>query len=308
MFGLFKNVIINFHKITNRLWFENTLINLKKYYTIVPIHEIESYFYNRQKHLHNVCHITFDDGDVTFYEIIYPLLKRYDIPVSLFVSPYVISTGANYWFQEIKGYDHNDLLKISKRYITDGRSFIEKMPLNDFFKMMPIDKIHQIIKAYQNETGTPVKRSFNMTTEQLLEVHKSGLVEVGAHTLTHPILANETETKTREEIERSVQQLSKIIGKKVIYFSYPNGIPGYDFTVREMNILKNIGIRLAFSMQKDNFSRKYHPLSIPRTGISYGNRIFMVSKLLLGKKWSKLKTGLGKYTYKKNRELFNKIG
>jgi len=102
-------------------------------------------------------------------------------------------------------------------------------------------------------------------------------------------LANETETAAHNEIQSSIIELSEILGIPVRYFAYPNGIPQLDFGEREMNILKSMNIKLAFSTENKSFSIKDNPLSIPRNGISKGNKSFLFMKLLLGNKWDIVK-------------------
>jgi len=128
-----------------------------------------------------------------------------------------------------------------------------------------------------------------MSVDELKEVYDSGLVEIGAHTQNHPILANETETTAQYEIQSSILELNAILGVQVSSFAYPNGIPQIDFGKREMNLLKAMNIKLAFSTENKSFSIKDNPLNIPRNGISKGNKSFLFMKLLIGSKWDIVK-------------------
>jgi len=128
-----------------------------------------------------------------------------------------------------------------------------------------------------------------MDKTQLQELHKSGLVSIGAHTLNHPILKNETDEVANKEIKSSIKGLSEILGEKVKYFAYPNGTPDLDFSEREQEWLKSLDIKLAFSTENRSFNRKDNPLSIPRNGISRGSCTFVKLKLLSGSKWTVLK-------------------
>jgi len=303
--GLFKNTIINFHKIENKEWLESVFVEIKKRYKLVPIHEIEEFYYN-EKQLTNVCHVTFDDGELSFYTTVFPLLKKYEIPVSLYVSPYVAQTGNNFWFQEIRDYNHNELRKIVLNLIDkDKVDIFNAIPLKYIFKNLPADMIYESIRIYQKETGTPKKSPVNMNIDKIIEVYNSGLVEIGAHTQTHPILKNESDEKSKEEIKYSIHQLAEILGKDVRYFAYPNGIPEYDFGKREINTLEVHGVRLAFSTETDGISLKYHPLSVPRNGLTYGNKYFMLSKLIMGKRWPIMKKLFGKDKYTEYRKIIN---
>ncbi|WP_420841192.1 polysaccharide deacetylase family protein [Aquiflexum gelatinilyticum] len=156
-------------------------------------------------------------------------------------------------------------------------------------KSQKSDEIYGLIDFYRKRFGVPTKDRIGMNLEQLLELQNSGLVEIGAHSQTHPILKNESDEKVILEIKDSIEELSEMLGKKVRSFAYPNGIPGLDFTEREIGILKKCDIRLAFSTEKRRFNINDNPLIIPRNGISKGSPSFIFTKLVIGDYWSLLR-------------------
>ena len=157
------------------------------------------------------------------------------------------------------------------------------------FKNLQIDEIWEIIKTYKKLNNSLAKEAQNMNNDQLIEIDKSGLISIGAHTLNHPILANEDEENSKMEIVNSINELSRILGHEIKCFAYPNGIPSFDFGQREMNILKNTNCKISFSTESKNFTLKDDPLCIPRFGLSYGNEYFVKAKLFLGRNWDKIK-------------------
>jgi len=285
---LFPNTIINFHKIYDKEWMESVLLFLSNIYNIVSIQDIESYYYN-QKPLHNCCHITFDDGDRSFYTTVFPIIKEFQLPVSIYVSPKIVKTGENFWFQEIRNYNKEVLRNIINNKYPYLKNINPKIPISAIFKSLQLTQIWEVISEYRSIMKIDAEKRMNMSESELKEVYNSGLVAIGAHTLNHPILANETETAAHNEIQSSIIELSEILGIPVRYFAYPNGIPQLDFGEREMNILKSMNIKLAFSTENKSFSIKDNPLSIPRNGISKGNKSFLFMKLLLGNKWDIVK-------------------
>jgi len=94
-----KNLIINFHVVENAQWFETLIVYLKSKYKMVPI----SHFDNPEnyKKRNSLCNITFDDGDKTVYDVVFPILKKHNVPATIFVSPRSIIEKFNFWFQEI---------------------------------------------------------------------------------------------------------------------------------------------------------------------------------------------------------------
>jgi peptidoglycan/xylan/chitin deacetylase (PgdA/CDA1 family) len=91
-------------------------------------------------------------------------------------------------------------------------------------------------------------------------------VTVGAHTISHPVLANESDARARSEIQDSVAELSDMIGTAVTTFAYPNGTEGLDFTAREQRMLRDTGVRIAVSTVAGVCGPGTNPLVVPRGG------------------------------------------
>ena len=283
-----SNKIINFHDVRDINWFEKTILILKNKYKLISIEDLDNFFYNG-KELNNCCHITIDDGDKTFYDIIYPVLKKHKIPATLYVSSKICTNSENFWFQEMRGFNELNIKEIIAIHYNIDIKTIVPYSSGSILKNCRIDDIINIIKQYKMQFGVDSKAPQNMTNEQLKEIDKDGLVVIGAHTLNHPILKNETAERSKVEIVDSINELAEILNHEIKYFAYPNGIPFLDFDEREFEYLKSKNIRLAFSTESNNFSKGNNPLSIPRFGISFGNHYFVKTKLLLGKNWDLIK-------------------
>src|SRR5690606_8228837 len=137
---------------------------------------------------------------------------------------------------------------------------------NSILKTWPVDKIIAFTERLEGIERQPQ----NMSVEQMLEMRDKGGFTLGAHTQHHPILSNETPERSKAEIIQSVEHLTRITGKQVIYFAYPNGLPDLDFGERELRSLEEAGIQLAFTCEYSFFSNKHHALRIPRMEISAG--------------------------------------
>lgn len=283
------NKIINFHDVNDPVWLDNIIGLIKAKYRIISVDDLESFYYSGKQHT-NICHISVDDGDNSFYNVIYPVLKKHNVPASLFVSPEICLENKNYWFQEILNFDNVNLLKVISEFISVNTKVINKYPLFIILKNFTIDDIWKIIANYRAEFKLNESKAQNITLDQLKEIDKDGLVKIGAHTLTHPILANEDNKKCEREIRGSINQLADILGHEIKYFAYPNGLPGLDFGEREITMLRHNNCRIAFSTNNNDFTIKDNPLSIPRYGISSNESEYFVRvKLMFGNYWQKLK-------------------
>lgn len=284
------NRVINFHAVRNMDWFERVIILLKTKYHMISAADIIS-FYAGEKALKNSCLITVDDGDATSYDIIYPVLKKHNVPAIFFVSPLIAKReeATNFWFQEIRNCDENWCRKYAQAHFT----YLEerqKAGNDNFFSMLAIDDIWEMIHRCKEENHLEYLTPQNMTVAQIQQIDHEGLVAIGAHTMWHPFLAAVSDERSRWEIEESVSELSKMLGHQVELFAYPNGRPEFDFGEREMDTLTKLGCKVSFSTHPRGFRQKDNPLAIPRFGLTYGSMKFVRMKLLLGNYYSLLRS------------------
>lgn len=296
-----RNLIANFHVVSDPTWFENTLLLLKSLYDMVDLAYFEEP--GNLKKPAGKCHITFDDGDLSFYIIAYPILKKHGVPSSLFVSPKIITEHINFWFQEVHDYDKKVIKEMLAEELSLNLKDIEDLSFNSIFKSCKLETINKIIRAYQKKTNTKPRACQNMNLEQVLKVEKSGLVTIGAHTMNHPILKNESAKISEFEITESVSQLEKLLGHEVRYFAYPNGKPYFDFSKREMEFLKKANISIAVSMQIKHLSKRDNLLSLPRIGFSQGNMKHILLKLYLGASMEKIKSFIKPTEIKQRKKI-----
>lgn len=281
------NKVINFHEVHDPKWFESVILLLRKKYKMLSGKDVYDYYYNKGESisasrclLHigneainsiedrkNTCLITVDDGHKTSYSVIYPILKKYNIPAIFFVSPEIAenTNSSIFWFHALKQVKNDKLVS----EIKDSNE--------------SIDEIWNKINHYINIQNITLEYDQYMTMEQIRQIDEENLVAIGAHTMTHPFLARESDEHSQKEITDSITRLSDLLGHPIHYFAYPNGRPVLDFGEREINILKTTTVRLSFSTEPDNFSLKNNPYAIPRFGLSTGSIRFIKMKLLFGK-------------------------
>jgi peptidoglycan/xylan/chitin deacetylase (PgdA/CDA1 family) len=250
-----------------------------------------------------LCHITFDDGHRSFFENAYPVLYELQIPATLFVSPKVIEEETNYWFQTVRKLNNNDF----HQYVCKKVSYRFSNPITDYsvysiLKSIPVKIILELIENYESENSIEEEPNMNITKEQLIELNNSGLIEIGSHTNNHPILANESDNMLEWEIKDSIERLEKLIGKDIGYFAYPNGQPVLDFGDRELKILKETTIKLAFSTDSRKIKGETNNYMVPRIGISKGNNFFIDNKIRFAEQWIQLRNAIHRNTEDKERK------
>lgn len=100
-----------------------------------------------------------------------------------------------------------------------------------------------------------------MTPEQLLEMAKSPLCTIGAHTKSHCHLNQLSKEEQREEIIEGKNALESFLTQKIEYFAYPYG----DYNADSLSILADGGFQYGFAAWGGPIrDEKYHSFEFPR--------------------------------------------
>ena len=91
------NFAFYLHNEINTAAFEAQLLWFKKHYNLVSIHELRDYIYGG-KTLKNACMLSVDDGWRSTYDVIFPIMKKHNVPFTIFVSPEICRNEKNFWY------------------------------------------------------------------------------------------------------------------------------------------------------------------------------------------------------------------
>ncbi|MCO6436340.1 MAG: polysaccharide deacetylase family protein [Phycisphaerae bacterium] len=94
------------------------------------------------------------------------------------------------------------------------------------------------------EIQDPTRRP--MSPDELLGIASGGLIEIGSHTVTHPLLAAQSLEEQAFEIHASKRRLEDILGRSVTIFSYPFGTRR-DYSPDTVHLVQEAGYELACS-------------------------------------------------------------
>jgi peptidoglycan/xylan/chitin deacetylase (PgdA/CDA1 family) len=116
------------------------------------------------------------------------------------------------------------------------------------------------------QTGAAHRRFCLMTDSELRELAGSGM-EIGAHTMTHPVLAHCSPDMVWEEMTRSREVLSRLLGQPVWAMAYPFGDPG-SAGIREFQTAERAGYKCAFVNFGGGFGATSSRFAIPRVHVT----------------------------------------
>jgi len=99
-----------------------------------------------------------------------------------------------------------------------------------------------------------------LTAAELIELTAGGLVAIGGHTVSHPVLSELPSAAQRKEIQQSKARLEALLGQPVTNFSYPHGSASRD----TLRIVRETGFYCACASQNDVVWRGTDPFYLPR--------------------------------------------
>ena len=245
--------------------FERQLLWFLDRYTLVDYQTVEDVVYGRRRAPRRACHLSVDDGWLSTYSVIFPVMKKHGVPFTVFVSPGTVQHGTPFWYKRLSVLNREDDVK---RYLVEQGIFgdaILSQPADLILKELTMAQINSVLDHFDAPILQGSDRAF-LNLPELQEMAASGLVEVGAHTVHHPILANETPEDSRSEIADSVSGLSRLVGKPIRTMAYPNGLRGLDFGDREMQAAEQAGLQTAFSVDPGYISSRSSRFALPRIG------------------------------------------
>jgi peptidoglycan/xylan/chitin deacetylase (PgdA/CDA1 family)/predicted ATP-grasp superfamily ATP-dependent carboligase len=198
--------------------------------------------------------VTFDDGYADNCELAMPVLLQHGVPATFFVATGYLN-GGRMWSDSVIetvrrcpgeeldlepiGLGRHDVRTEAERLATSER-------LVAAVKYRPAEERAALVAGLAPLAGVELPTDLMMTTAQLRKMADAGM-EIGAHTVTHPILAKIPLDEARREIEQSRDALTALLGKTPMLFAYPNGKPGYDYTGEHAKLVLEAGFSAAVS-------------------------------------------------------------
>ena len=223
--------------------------------------------------------ITFDDGYADNCTVALPILKRHGLPATFFIATGYLDGGCM-WndrvIAAIRGapgemidLEAVDLGTLPVESMTDRRAAIDA--ILGRLKYLEGGRRDDLANAIAAAAGIDIPGNLMLSTEQVREIRLSGM-GIGAHTVTHPILARIPLESARREAKVSGEHLQDLIGEPIALFAYPNGRPGTDYHSDHVDLMREIGFRAAVSTSPGAANGASDVMQLPRFTPWDGNR------------------------------------
>lgn len=249
--------------------------------------------------------VTFDDGYADNLHNAKPLLERADIPATAFIISGYVGQSPEFWWDEmerlflqpgtlppklklrVEGQTHEWVLGDGSRYSEEEyrrhsswKACVAKRRDPTIRQRLYRSVYHALYSLEEDErqraltelrswagydpAARPSRRP--LSTDELVQFSRGGLVEIGAHTRTHPILRRLPADRQAREIGESKSGLEEMVQRPVRSFAYPYGSRA-EYAATTRDLVRQAGFACACSTRCDAVWRDSDPFELPRVSV-----------------------------------------
>lgn len=177
--------------------------------------------------------ITFDDGYLNNYKNAVPVLEKYTVPATFFIT--TISNNADFLWPDFLDlvsfytskseilFENNQYSKNNKNeFIYKGISLKNKCKNLSYREIQPLFSIFE--EEWKHIQSKPLRDYWKLVNEkQIKEIEKNPLFTIGSHSYTHANLAEISVEDAKLEILKGKEILESICEKSISEFAFPFG-------------------------------------------------------------------------------------
>jgi len=241
------------------------------------------------KRPHRQVVITFDDGYADNLYNAKPLLEQYQIPATIFLTTGYMQQKREFWWDELerillqpKTLPKNLSLNINgKNYEWKLDTTANKSEKSDNHLNSPhqlYDSLYQLLYLLSDSershlieqllSWANVKPELRlthrmMTLQEISSLQQNSIIEVGAHTVTHPFLSTISPEAQQKEIQQNKAELEEIFGHSIESFAYPHG----NYNLHTSEIVRQAGFTCACTTNANIVGKNSDRFQLPRFAV-----------------------------------------
>jgi peptidoglycan/xylan/chitin deacetylase (PgdA/CDA1 family) len=276
--------------------FEQQLAVLRKQMSPIPLRELSLHLEGRPLEQPRVA-LTFDDGYADNLHEAEPLLRQSSVPATMFLVSGSIRRQREFWWDELERVVFEPAirgrsLRLDLRGETyewtappanyGGRSetdtwqaWQDKMPtpahqtyhrLYHFISLLPPEQRMEIMNELAHWAGievVPRESHRPLSTSEAAALARSPQIDIGVHTVTHPILAKLDHERQAKEILDAKSDLEELTGKASGLFAYPYG-KRHHYNQDTIAILRGSGFQYACANEQGIANSSTDSFQLPR--------------------------------------------
>jgi glycosyltransferase involved in cell wall biosynthesis/peptidoglycan/xylan/chitin deacetylase (PgdA/CDA1 family) len=281
--------------------FAEHLETLRRHARIIQLQELVDGLENSALPDRSVV-ITFDDGYADNLHNAKQLLERYDAPATVFITTGYIGHSREFWWDTLeKLFLRPGRLPESLHLTINGCVFQWELGEAAYYDPMsfwshrrwraqddpptPRHNLYRILWEHLVPMADGERRRIldellawagvvslvrsthrSLSVEEVRALASSELVDIGAHTVTHPALAALPAALQRDEVTQSKAHLEELLGRPVSWFAYPFGSSG-TYTEESVGLVRQAGFAAACSAFPNPVELRTDRFHLPRVQV-----------------------------------------
>lgn len=233
--------------------------------------------------------VTFDDGYADLAANAAPILERHGIPATAYLTAAMVGSDEAFWWDRLAAAvlgpavlpDALELVaggathrwRVGEHDPTQRWEHSRRWLLHELqrvFRPLRTTECLPLVAEVERWAGwapaaAPDRRT--LTEVEVRDLAHGGLVDIGAHTMTHPQLSALEPGEQANEIVASKHRLEAVVGRLVATFAYPYGDrPDYDSA--SVRCVREAGFTSACANFVGRVTRRSDPFELPRVHVS----------------------------------------
>jgi peptidoglycan/xylan/chitin deacetylase (PgdA/CDA1 family) len=212
--------------------------------------------------------ITFDDGLRSVRSVALPIMEKHRCPATVFLCPGLMDQGKLPWFERLYG-----ILSAAESPLRAGKSagwLYESLGagLKGMRPGAQDAELERLAASYRTPAIPALEDGALLDWEDASVMSAGGLIDFGAHTMTHPNLSLLSRAEQEEEIVGSRDAIRRRQGECAL-FAWPNGLKD-DITRENLEIVRAAGFAASFTAIAGWARMRSERYLVPRTGLGPG--------------------------------------
>ena len=259
--------------------FDSQMRHLREHLNPVPLKDVIAHIEQGTPLPTNPVAVTFDDGFADTYRYAFPILRRYRIPATIFVSTGYVETGEPFWFELVSYLIYrvapHSLEPQNGVQLPTGNSWAERTAslrrLHGLLKDLPNSERLKILDVWMHRYSTELAHGAAhhgrpISWDQIAEMAASGIA-FGSHTVSHPNLTQVTDEDLKRELTESKTILESKLQQPIDTIAYPIGTPSA-FNARVLTAAQEHHFKLGLTyVTGANLIPIANPLELRRHGV-----------------------------------------
>ncbi len=259
--------------------FSEQIDYLTSHYQIVPLSFVAARLKAGKPLPPRTAVLTVDDAYSDVYEIAFPILRDRGVPATVFVVTDFAEQKTWLWTDKLR-YLTSRVERERLEMSVNGSAL--KCELNGpASRFEAAAMINARLKTLEDEAkedaifgiadslsvqipAAPPPEFASITWDEAREMDRAG-VEIGSHSVTHPILTNICHTRLRRELSESRERIESELSRRVDLFCYPNG----NFNREVQHEVRRAGYSCAVSSIYGFAGSKSDPLALHRISTEF---------------------------------------